>query len=342
MDWQKRVWQYSAAAYQEDLRTGIELLTEAFRNKLDLIPQMGKEWEFILTVDGFSELEMREKLRVLIQEINAKIENTNCKLLKLGHGSGYERLYIDNPRPLANGEDKILILEITTQITNPYHSAMLIDLFQRMLRKELEGYGFNKDVLLLGGKRNITCCLNDNISFLKPNSMDGSFYPPTENSVEWTAIMNAVLAATPEIMLLFAPKEALYERFGPIHPSPPKQLSYGEKIPNARHAYCLRTKEGEPHLTRIENRLPNADADPFEVTLGTLLVFYNALRLDPIELGLLNDTKAGLRSLDESLALFRDSTLLKRTLDELDPSKMLGTRLQQAIIHSRDPVGTQR
>lgn len=96
-------------------------------------------------------------------------------------------------------------------------------------------------------------------------------------------------------------------------------------------SYCPRIDPDNPH----KNRIPGADANLFEATLGTLLVFYNAMRPDPIDYGLLQDSKAGMRSLDEAMQRFKQMSLLKKTLDQL--SSGLGARLHGSILETRCP-----
>lgn len=188
--WQERIYEHARAPYHADLRLAIDLLTKAFEANLGLTPQMGKEWEFIITADNPEKLN-EENLNLLIKAINMKIEAQNAGLLKLGKGSGYERFYVDNGFLLSRGDAKTPVMEITTQTTNPLHSAILIDLFQRMLEKELEKYGFKKEIIIVGKEKNVICGMHDNISFVG----DGGKHLPEGSSGAWFDVMQGVCAA---------------------------------------------------------------------------------------------------------------------------------------------------
>lgn len=332
MTWEKHIFRHSRVPYHQDLRLAIEVLTEAFESNLGLTPRMGKEWEFIITAVD-QEKQNLKALDKVVSQIYKKIEDANRGLLKLRKGSGYERFYVDNGAAVAIGEMDTPILEITTQVTNPLHSAQLIDLFQRMLEKELEPYGFHKEVNLMGAERNIICGMHDNVSFLG----DGGIIPSENTAESLTDIMSKVSAATPSVMLLYAPSENSYRRYLPEFSGSPDVIGFGKKPcidPSMIHyTYNPIIYHAAPESSRIENRAPSADANPFEVTLGTLLVFYNAMRKEPYDCGVLQNNRAGMGSLEEALQIFESTKLLERTINELSPG--LGSRIHSAILSGR-------
>ena len=211
---------------------------------------------------------------------------------------------------------------------------MLIDLFQRMLEREIEAHGFQKEVILADNEKSIICGLHDNISFRANAGVE----LPAIASGKWVEeVMPIVVASTPSVMLLHAPRAESYLRFQG-YSSPPDKMGYGDRAHfnplSPSYAYCARIELEDVNKHRVENRLPSADANPFEVTIGTLLVFYNALRRDPIlSCCDLPDDKAGMKSLEDSIRIFNERPLLKLTLDEL--SEGLGTRLHSAILRAR-------
>lgn len=325
--WQERIWTYQRTPYHQDICEAIELLTRAFEEQLGLIPRMGKEWEFMLSANDKAKLHPRE-IGILVKSISEKINEVNANLRILGRGGGYDRFYPDYQSESLNYAP---ILEITTQAVSPLRSAQLIDLFQRMLKERQHLYGYGDDIFIAKAQKNGLCALHDNISFFKKDMLDHRpVYPPKKHSDKWTEITDKVLEATPPVMLLFAPYVESYERFTLLRSSlPPEKISYGMRASSAddtSHAYCHRiNQEREPDKNHIENRLPDGAASPFEVTIGTLLVFFNAMREKPIECGPLQNKRAGMGSLNEAKKYFEQLPLLKNTLNELDPMHQIGT-----------------
>ena len=331
---------------------GIRLLENAIERDFGITLQIGAELEFVARSSDLANCE--DPTNPLGVEFEGKY--TNARKAFFASSPVVTNIYKED-EPL---QYEVVIGHEST--AGAIRAAAAIDQVRKHINTRGAAYKVHTSTeatspFVPAGQGTVCSGMHINISLWKAGKnllqADGKPVAEQQRAEEYAdEIVNAALGIQSETVLLHAPNEGSYKRFGASRHSPHKISNSftGSMVFRGYHRADLNHK---PHYTdktgqqryakeghypgHIESRLAGADADPYQVVLATLAGVYAGLEQHYIaEVPYPRGSDYIPRSVDAAAERFSQSTHFKRLLNRLackeQEGDMLGDNFCAAVL----------
>ncbi len=190
--------------------------------------------------------------------------------------------------------------------------------FKRTVRETAHKHGIYATFMAKPMQSEPGSAMHIHQSLVRSDSGDNIFVDDEGNTTEaFMSYIGGLQRYTPELIALYAPNVNSYRRLAPDI-SAPINLNWG--IDNRTTAF--RVPHSSPAATRVENRFPGADANPYLAFAATLASGYLGMKhgMQPSEphQGTANDEDVEVaRTLEEGLRLLRNSEEVQQVFGDL-------------------------